>query len=105
MSGFVPREKLGKKAKKALDRERRTVWTFSPASRKIESKKIYKRKRKIRERENLFTDLFYAMRLRLERVKAAADCVLAAAENDIGPAAERHIQHQYLAAVAPDDPD
>ncbi len=45
MNKFVPREKMGKKARRELDREKRAAWAFSPATRKIESKKIYNRKK------------------------------------------------------------
>ncbi len=45
MNKFVPRSKMGKKARKKLDAEKRTSWAFSPVTRKIESKKIYNRKR------------------------------------------------------------
>ena len=45
MAKFVSREKLGKKARKALDAQQRTTWCFSPATRKVESKKIYNRKK------------------------------------------------------------
>ena len=38
------REKLGKKARKELDRQRRSTWSFSPATRKVENKKRYNRK-------------------------------------------------------------
>ena len=44
MNRFIPREKLGKKARKALDAQRRASWSFSPATRKVESKKRYNRK-------------------------------------------------------------
>ena len=47
---FIPREKLGKKARRQLDGERRAVWTFSPVTKKIESKKLYSRKRKSHDR-------------------------------------------------------
>ena len=45
MAKFIPREKLGKKAKKEFDRQKRTVWDFSPVTKKIDSKKIYNRKK------------------------------------------------------------
>ncbi len=45
MDKFVPKEKLSKKEKKRLAAEKRTVWTFSPTTRKIDSRKIYNRKR------------------------------------------------------------
>ena len=39
MNRFIPREKLSKKARKKLDSEKRAGWTFSPVSRRVESKK------------------------------------------------------------------
>ena len=50
MKKFVPREKLGKKARKQLDSEQRTTWAFSPVTKKVESKKLYNRKRKSHDR-------------------------------------------------------
>ena len=50
MKRFVPREKLGKKARKQLDSEQRATWTFSPMTKKVESKKLYNRKRKSHDR-------------------------------------------------------
>ncbi len=46
MTTFIPRKKLSRKARKALDSERRVTWSFSPTTRKVESKKLYSRKRK-----------------------------------------------------------
>ena len=46
MKKFIPREKLGRKARKQLDSEQRASWTFSPMTKKVESKKLYNRKRK-----------------------------------------------------------
>ena len=45
MPKFIPREKLGKKARRALDAEKRATWGFSPVTRKVESKKHYDRKK------------------------------------------------------------
>lgn len=45
MTKFVPRSKLSKKARKELDAQQRTTWTFTPVTKKIESKKIYNRKK------------------------------------------------------------
>ena len=45
MDRFVPKEKMSKKAKKRLAAEKRRAWGFSPVTRKIESKKVYNRKR------------------------------------------------------------
>ena len=50
MKRFVPREKLGKKAQKQLDSEQRATWAFSPVTKKVESKKLYDRKRKTHDR-------------------------------------------------------
>ena len=33
MARFIPRDKLGKKARKALDAQQRTTWAFPPATR------------------------------------------------------------------------
>ena len=45
MAKFVSREKLSKKACKELDNQKRTVWAFSPTTKKVESKKLYNRKK------------------------------------------------------------
>ena len=50
MKKFIPKEKLGKKARKQLDSEQRTTWAFSPVTKKVESKKLYNRKRKAHDR-------------------------------------------------------
>ncbi len=45
MAKFISREKLSKKARKELDNQSRTTWAFSPVTKKVESKKLYNRKR------------------------------------------------------------
>ena len=45
MTQFIPRPKLSKKARKELDAQKRTTWAFSPVTKKVESKKIYNRKK------------------------------------------------------------
>ena len=45
MARFIPREKLGKKARRALDAQGRETWPFPPVQRKVESKKRYDRKK------------------------------------------------------------
>jgi len=50
MKKFIPKEKLGKKARKQLDSEQRTTWTFSPVTKMVECKKLYNRKRKAHDR-------------------------------------------------------
>ena len=49
MARFVPKDKLSKKAQKELNRQRRTIWDFSPVSRIVDSKKLYSRKKKARD--------------------------------------------------------
>lgn len=48
MKRLIPREKLSKKARRKMDAEKRAAWAFSPVTRKIESKKIYNRKKNSR---------------------------------------------------------
>ena len=50
MKKFIPKEKLGKKARKQLDTKQRSTWAFSPVTKKVESKKLYNRKRKAHDR-------------------------------------------------------
>lgn len=45
MAKFVPKEKLNKKARKALDAQGRVLWNFSPSTRRVENKKRYDRKK------------------------------------------------------------
>lgn len=45
MAKFVSREKLSKKVRKELDSQRRATWAFSPTTKKIESRKLYSRKK------------------------------------------------------------
>ncbi len=52
MAGFIPKKKLSKKAQKELNRPRRVTWGFSPVTKTVESKKIYSRKRKARNRDD-----------------------------------------------------
>lgn len=42
MNRFLPREKMGKREKRALDRAKRNTWEgINPVTRTIENKKIY----------------------------------------------------------------
>ena len=50
MAGFVSRDKMSKKARKELNRQRRTMWDFSPVTKTVDSKKLYNRKRNARDR-------------------------------------------------------
>ena len=49
MTRFIPREKLGKKARKELDSVKRRTWSFSPVSQTVESKKKYDRNKARRD--------------------------------------------------------
>ena len=50
MAKFISRQKMSKKAKKELDSRQRATWSFSPVTKKVESRKLYNRKRKSTER-------------------------------------------------------
>lgn len=46
MEKFISRAKLSKRRKKALDAQQRTTWEgLRPATRRLESKKLYSRKK------------------------------------------------------------
>lgn len=45
MDKFIPYEKQSKKRKKAADREKRTIWTMNPVTRKPENPKAYNRRK------------------------------------------------------------
>ena len=65
MEKFIPYEKLSKKKRRALDRQKRGDWgAIKPVSRKIESGKIYKRK-KAKPEEDLDASPFSYFFLRL----------------------------------------
>ena len=65
MEKFIPYEKLSKKKRRELDRRRRGDWgEIKPVSRKIESGKIYKRK-KAKQEEDSDASLFSYFSFRL----------------------------------------
>ena len=45
MNTFIPYEKLSKKKKRELDRQRRETWPISPVTRRPENPKAYKREK------------------------------------------------------------
>lgn len=59
MKKFVPREKMSKKERKKLDSEKRSEWTFLPVTRRVESKKVYNRKRISRVHDERGTGVFF----------------------------------------------
>ena len=50
MEKFIPKEKLSKKARKALEAKKRATWDISPVTKRVESKKVYNRKKNSRVR-------------------------------------------------------
>ncbi len=64
MSRFIPREKMGKREKRTLDKAKRVVWEgVSPVTRTIENKKRYDRKRTPRRYDDDGTGLFFIVGL------------------------------------------
>ena len=60
MKAFVPYEKLGKKQKKEIDRARRANWgDVNPVTKKVESAKVYNRKKHRIGRESFETGAFF----------------------------------------------
>ena len=60
MNPFIPREKLGKKAKRKLDQSRRRCWEeTNPVTRIVENKKRYDRKKPSNRYEDDGTRVFY----------------------------------------------
>ena len=53
MAKFISRKKLSKKARKELDSQKRATWAFSPATKKVESKKLYNRKKSAHTQKNV----------------------------------------------------
>ena len=60
MARFVPKDKLSKKARKELNRQKRVPWEFSPVTKTVESKKVYSRKKKAQYRDDYGLSFFYA---------------------------------------------
>lgn len=64
MTRFVPREKLGKKARRSLDKaKRRTFETISPVTKTVESKKLYSRRKPPLRMQDDGTGVFFFLRL------------------------------------------
>ncbi len=58
MDRFVPREKLSKKLRRRRDAEKRALWSVPPVTKRVESKKRYTRKGRVRDRLDGGADLF-----------------------------------------------
>ena len=63
MKKCILKETLSKKARQQLDSEQRTTWTFSPVTKKVESKKVYNRKRKAHDRYDDYGMGFFQLSL------------------------------------------
>lgn len=74
MKKFVPYEKLSKSKKRELDRKKRVTWgNVNPVTRKVESKKHYKRKsRNFTDYSDGFGTFNFYSRLKIHAVKAFA---------------------------------
>ena len=74
MKKFVPYEKLSKAKKRELDRKKRVTWrNVKPVTRKVESKKHYKRKsRNFTDYSDGFGTFTFYSRLTIHAIKAFA---------------------------------
>ncbi len=59
MAGFIPKDKMSKKARKEIDRQRRVTWDFCPVTKTVESKKRYSRKKNARNRDDYGLGVFF----------------------------------------------
>lgn len=76
MKKFVPYEKLSKSKKRELDRIKRVTWgSVNPVTRKVESKKLYKRKsRNFTDYSDGFGTFTFLLRTKNSRLKKL--CIL-----------------------------
>jgi hypothetical protein len=59
MNRFLPREKMGKREKRALDNSKRQTWAgISPVTRTTENEKTYNRKKSPRWHQDDGTGIF-----------------------------------------------
>ena len=73
MAQFVPMAKLSKKARKARNDLKRQTWDISPATRKVESKKAYNRKKSLDRYDDYGRDFFICSDLRRSLPEIAGD--------------------------------
>ena len=59
MAKFIPKEKMRKKARKELAAQQRQGWAFSPTTKKIDSKKIYSRKKSHAGRDKIGMGFYF----------------------------------------------
>ena len=51
MKQFVPRDKMSKRKKKTLDKQKRAIWSIKPTTKIVKSKMVYDRKKQPRNYE------------------------------------------------------
>ena len=51
MKQFVLRDKMSKRQKKTLDKQKRAIWSIKPTTKIVKSKKVYDRKKQPRNYE------------------------------------------------------
>ena len=73
MERFIPREKLSKRARKALDSGRRVMWVRSPVTRRTKNGKAYDRKKDLRGQEEMPGDPFFTAVCAKERGRGPFD--------------------------------
>ena len=61
MEKFIPKGKMSKKARKALEAKKRATWGFSPVTKRVESKKVYSRKKNSRVRYEDEREFFHGV--------------------------------------------
>lgn len=75
MKIFIPKEKLSKKEKKRLAAENRQTWETDPRTRVVESKKVYRRGRDARNREDDYGPGVFSLGTdRMRDLKKALEC-------------------------------
>ena len=84
MAKFIPKAKMSKKAARELAKQKRVTWDISPVTRKMESKKIYNRKKRSHDRYDdygmgvflcgPFVEVAGDVRLHVAMRGAAANC-------------------------------
>ena len=74
MKKIVPKAKLSKKARRKLNAEKRTTWAFSPITKRVESKKLYNRKKISRTDQEDGSGDFYTAAIIPARIPAGILC-------------------------------
>ena len=73
MTRFISKEKLGKKARRELDRRQRRIWPLCPVTRTAESKKLYNRKRKSHDFHDEWTRGIFGLRTAVSTISVSRE--------------------------------